>query len=278
MESKGFAIISPSSVRMRLWRVVGGCDSGGLVVRDGRDLESGAMEERLQHGATVEELQVVGSRLHYKKRSGNGPAMGWVSILAGGKRLLEEASEHDWPLLVQQEDLWALELSEEVYEVMRKKITEPRGKGKYNAFFPSYGHFRCAACATPLYSFQGKMKNGCGWAAFSRCLAMDFDESLASVVAQVDWVSGGREILCRSCGGHLGHVFMDGQCLGGDGPERHCVNSMALVYVEEETALNEVCCDLRRFHEQLRDHSNDGSYSGVMDASSIWQSPCKAMR
>lgn len=28
----------------------------------------------------------------------------------------------------------------------------------------------CAACATPLYSFQGKMKNGCGWAAFSRSL------------------------------------------------------------------------------------------------------------
>lgn len=39
--------------------------------------------------------KVVGSRLHYKKRSGNGPAMGWVSILAGGKRLLEEASEHE---------------------------------------------------------------------------------------------------------------------------------------------------------------------------------------
>eukprot|EP00435_Cladocopium_sp_Y103_P043207 s351_g12.t1 len=89
---------------MRLWRVVGGCESAGLVVRDGRDLESGAMEERLQHGAMVEELQappifVVGSRLHYKKRNGEGPAMGWVSIqLAGGKRLLEEASEHEpWP-------------------------------------------------------------------------------------------------------------------------------------------------------------------------------------
>lgn len=39
--------------------------------------------------------KVVGSRLHYKKRSGNGPAMGWVSILAGGKRLLEESSEHE---------------------------------------------------------------------------------------------------------------------------------------------------------------------------------------
>ena len=36
----------------------------------------------------------------------------------------------DWPLLVQQEDFWASELSEEVYEVMRKKITEPRGRGR----------------------------------------------------------------------------------------------------------------------------------------------------
>ena len=31
------------------------------------------------------------------------------------------------------------------------------------------------------------MKNGCGWAAFSRCLSLDFDVELSSVVAQVDW-------------------------------------------------------------------------------------------
>ena len=123
----------------------------------------------------------------------------------------------------------------------KEKETEPRGSGEYNEVYPKQGHFRassvglklltcsgCKACGTPLYSAESKIRAHCGWPAFGSCLQME--GHLASVVAQVDWISGGREILCRVCGGHLGHVFMDGQSLGAKAAERHCVNSLAVDY------------------------------------------------
>ena len=38
------------------------------------------LPERLSTGAVVEELQLVGERLQYQLRSGEGPKTGWVSI------------------------------------------------------------------------------------------------------------------------------------------------------------------------------------------------------
>ena len=88
-----------------------------------------------------------------------------------------------------------------------------------------------------------------------------------AVSRQVDWISGGREILCRCCGGHLGHVFMDGQSLGAKAAERHCVNSLAIDYaagtaggqlenpkVEDDLEREDMPCDMSTFHRQLLEH------------------------
>jgi len=74
-----------SSVR---WEVIGGSAKGGIIVRQGVDLKSSQLAERLCTGAVVEEVELVAERLHYKKLTGDGPSHGWVSITLSGKPLL----------------------------------------------------------------------------------------------------------------------------------------------------------------------------------------------
>lgn len=62
------------------WIVVGGHDTGGLIVRSGESLQSQAVTTRLSFGARVKCLQVSGKRLHFQKLQGQGPAHGWVSL------------------------------------------------------------------------------------------------------------------------------------------------------------------------------------------------------
>jgi len=89
---------------MAQWKVVGGADKGGILVREGQDLKSPAAGDRLATGAVVEQLELVGERLNYRLVEGTGPASGWVSLRLTGKELLvphEEpaapADPAEWP-------------------------------------------------------------------------------------------------------------------------------------------------------------------------------------
>mmetsp|Transcript_122326 Transcript_122326/g.391324 ORF Transcript_122326/g.391324 Transcript_122326/m.391324 type:complete len:985 (+) Transcript_122326:93-3047(+) len=71
----------------QLWEVVGGADKGGVLVREGKELASAAVEERLSTGAHIEELQLLGIRLCYRRVTGSGPETGWISTEIKDKAL-----------------------------------------------------------------------------------------------------------------------------------------------------------------------------------------------
>lgn len=77
-----------------IWKVVGGSDKGGILVRSGQDTKSDQLPERLTTGSVVEQLQLVGERLHYRTLSGHGPEEGWVSLTVGGKDLVKKHPPH----------------------------------------------------------------------------------------------------------------------------------------------------------------------------------------
>lgn len=69
------------------WEVTGGAERGGVVVRQGMELKSPEAASRLSTGAIVEELELVGERLRYRRLTGTGPDEGWISITLKDKVL-----------------------------------------------------------------------------------------------------------------------------------------------------------------------------------------------
>lgn len=110
------------------------------------------------------------------------------------------------------------ELNDEEKYVIENKGTEYPFTGKYNDFYEE-GIFTCKKCNAALYKSEDKFKSGCGWPSF--------DDEIQGAVKRVPDRDGRRvEIVCASCGGHLGHVF-EGEELTVKNT-RHCVNSISL--------------------------------------------------
>jgi len=126
------------------------------------------------------------------------------------------------------DEQWREELTPQQYGVLRQGHTERAFTGEYVDRHDD-GCYRCAGCGAELFRSGAKFESGTGWPSF-------YEPALAQAVElrpDHSLFMRRTEVVCRRCGGHLGHVFGDGPAPTGD---RYCINSCSLSFEPATTS------------------------------------------
>ena len=115
-------------------------------------------------------------------------------------------------------------LTPEQYHVLRERGTETPGTGKW-LYNEQSGMYVCPVCGAELFSsatkYESTMPGLIGWPSFSEAASSDAVELVPDPTLGMERT----EVLCKTCGSHLGHLFDDPTSPNG---QHFCINSVAL--------------------------------------------------
>lgn len=119
---------------------------------------------------------------------------------------------------------WKTILSPDSYYIMVEKGTEAPF---HNPYWNNHekGIYVSAATGKPLFSSDSKFESGTGWPSFFKPI----DPKAIMIVKDYSDGMVRDEVVERSTGLHLGHVFDDGPAPTG---QRYCLDSYALKFVK----------------------------------------------
>jgi peptide-methionine (R)-S-oxide reductase len=129
---------------------------------------------------------------------------------------------------------WSTILSNSQYNILRKGATE-RQRSSILEKETRNGNYICAGCNSTLFASTAKFNSGTGWPSFDSVIRNDVvevEESSTGFGFGLQALDGnGKEVRCKTCGGHLGDVFGDGWRYGSKTGKRYCINGAALIFL-----------------------------------------------
>ncbi len=124
------------------------------------------------------------------------------------------------------EEYWKEKLTPEQYHVLREKGTERPGTGELLQNDKT-GDYTCAGCGAILFKSDTKYESHipglAGWPSFDDVASGDAVE----LVEDNSLGMSRTEVICKNCGGHLGHLFEDSTSPTN---QHYCINSCSLKF------------------------------------------------